>query len=436
MRRRFITLVLAASLSILVQLLVLFLHSPPFNPTGEIVLRIPMINLVTYESLFYHALAIPFVAVLVYTTIDVFDLSGTFSDYAVLNVTVGHIFASLGAWTIILLKWNPVAHAILFVGLSLSFLAGISLLIAVGKHNVVEVDLISARRVRLMRIALLSAIFFVLATSLIGFYATLGSSQWGAVGEIERFRLVVAAHRHTIITVCAAAIVILSSYHFGAHSFEGTRGFFVDAGLYLTLIGIPLVSVSTYAAIPFGVAAHNVITPSGAMLLQGALFIMYAIFADFIVKSRGANPIKAVFGDAASFGLLFTFFWVNVAVTLPGIYVAIHLDKFVGLRNEIPFVLGHEHALIVLTAVALFLLVLVRVCDDTISRKFAGALLTVGYVVATGAALFYIFLDPVPHSSFAIPYMQAGIVMLTAGFLSGLIVLIKAARSKNVKNGR
>jgi len=256
------------------------------------------------------------------------------------------------------------------------------------------------------------------------------------VGEIERFRLVVAAHRHTIITVCAAAIVILASYHFDAHSFEGTRGFFVDAGLYLTLIGIPLVSVSTYAAIPFGVAAHNVITPSGAMLLQGALFIMYAIFADFVVKGRGANPIKAVFGDAASFGLLFTFFWVNVAVTLPGIYVAIHLDKFVGLRNEIPFVLGHEHALIVLTAVALFLLVLVRVCEDTVSRKVAGVLLTIGYVVTTGAALFYVFLDPVPHNSFAIPYMQAGIVMLMAGFLLGLMLLIIAARSKSIKNGR
>jgi hypothetical protein len=434
MRKRLIALVLAASLSIFIQLLVLFHYCPFLNSTDEALLRIPIINLVVYKSLFYHALAIPFVATFVYITIDIFSLNGKSSDYVILNITSGHILASLGAWAIILLKWNPVAHAFLYGGLLFSFLAGILLLVAVGKYDVKRVYSYYMRRVKIMKMALFSAILFVLASSFLGFYATLGSSQWGVVGGIERFRMIVSAHRHAIVTVCAAAIVLLTSYHFNAHLFKGTKGFFIDLGLYMILIGIPLVSVSTYATIPFGVVAHNVITPSGAMLLQGALLIMYAIFADIVVNRRGVNLIKRLFADIASFGLLFTFFWVNIAVTLPGIYVAIHLDKFAGLKNEIPFILGHEHMLITLTAVALFLLALVRVCNDTILRRIAGGFLTAGYILATGATLFYIFLDPSPRGSFANPYIQAGIVMLIVGFVIGLILLALATHSKSVIN--
>lgn len=421
MRRLMTALILIASLWIFTQLLLLISFSPPFSQLTNPL--IPLIQLITCESLFYHALALPFVAVLVYVTVDILNLKGVAMEYAVVNVTIGYLLASLGAWAIIVLRWNPIAHGMLFTGLMLSFLSGVALLVAVGKHSF-KAENTSVRRKELaIKIGIWLAILFVLASSLIGLYATTGSSQWGASEELNGYRIIVAAHRHAIVTVVAAAIVILAAKHFDAQSFVGVRGLFVDVGLYLVLIGIPSVSISTYATIPLGVAAHNVITPSGAVILQGALFIMYAVMADLSTRRGSSNPLKNLFKETTSFGLLFTFFWVNIAVTLPGIYVALHLNQFVGLKNEIPFILGHEHALVALTAVALFLLALLRVGVVDVLRRVAGALLTIGYVLATGAAVFYVFFEPEPHSSFAMPYIQIGIVLMFAGFLLGLILI-------------
>ncbi|MEM1995261.1 MAG: hypothetical protein QXW32_07330 [Nitrososphaerales archaeon] len=421
MRELLTALTFITSTWIFAQILALISFSPPFSQTA--LLRIPLIQLITYESLFYHALAVSFVAVLVYVSIDILNLTGRAADYAIINATIGYVCASAGAWTIIMLRWNPIAHAVLYFGLSLSFLAGASLLLAISRYNVRAESIYAMKKERAIKIGIWLAIFFVLSTSLIGFYASTGSSQWGALEELERFRIIVAAHRHAIVTVVAAAVVFLASKHFNIQSFKGTRGLFGDIGLYMVALGIPAVSISTYATIPLGVAAHNVITPSGAIILQGSLFIMYAVMADIALENSHAHPIKNLFKDPASFGLLFTFFWVNIAVTLPGIYVALHLDKFVGLKNEIPFILGHEHALATLTAVALFLLALLRINNIGHSIKIVGSLMTAGYILLTGATVFYIFLDPEPHSSFAMPYIQLGIFLMLIGFLTGLIMM-------------
>jgi len=131
-----------------------------------------------------------------------------------------------------------------------------------------------------------------------------------------------------------------------------------------------------------------------------------------------------------SYGMLFVIFWVNVVVTLPGIYVAVNLKRFVGLPNEVAFVTGHEHILITLTAIAL--LMLMAVAYDVKGRlgALAGAALTSGYIVSTAATVLYMFYDWDPLGSAYVPYIDAGIVTTLVGvFLS----LIGIARSKGVK---
>ncbi|MEM3671465.1 MAG: hypothetical protein QW767_06965, partial [Thermoprotei archaeon] len=202
MRGLLTALTFITSTWIFAQILALISFSPPFSQTA--LLRIPLIQLITYESLFYHALAVSFVAVLVYVSIDILNLTGRAADYAIINATIGYVCASAGAWTIIMLRWNPIAHAVLYFGLSLSFLAGASLLLAISRYNVRAESIYAMKKERAIKIGIWLAIFFVLSTSLIGFYASTGSSQWGALEELERFRIIVAAHRHAIVTVVAA----------------------------------------------------------------------------------------------------------------------------------------------------------------------------------------------------------------------------------------
>jgi hypothetical protein len=132
------------------------------------------------------------------------------------------------------------------------------------------------------------------------------------------------------------------------------------------------------------------------------------------------------------FGLLFTFLWVNVAVSLPGIYVALHLRQFAGLPNEVPFIRGHEHALVTITAMALLLLVGSIFNFKGRARILIGSTITAGYVIGLGAAVPYIFLNPDLYAGFAIRFIQIGIVLMLAGVLATILAAVTYLRRGRV----
>jgi hypothetical protein len=102
-------------------------------------------------------------------------------------------------------------------------------------------------------------------------------------------------------------------------------------------------------------------------------------------------------------------------VTLPGTKVPVKMKAFVGLLSEMDSITGHEHVLVVLTAAALLILVTqVHRVEGTL-EALAGILPTAGYVVSSGATVFYMFMDSNPVSSIHFPYVEAGIVAMTVG---------------------
>jgi hypothetical protein len=414
----------------LLQALVFIAFAPPLNQAVGLVgvTSLSSLTFFTYQSLFYHSLAIPLVAVLVYVTLRVFELSGSSAKYATYSITVGYALVSIGGIGQILTRWNSIPRAIFFVGLGLGFTAGLALLVTFNPFRKVAPHESPSRRWNLARRGIWLAVLFVLAAAVVGAYASIGSSQWGASGVIDKFTLVKSTHEHVIVTVIDVAIVTLAAEHFGVKRFKGVRGLFADIGMYSMFLGVPVVAVSTFATVPFGVEAHNVITPFSAILLQGALFVMYALMADLALKPGSGSRVKKLFSDPLSFGLLFIFMWVDVAVGLPGIYVAVNLNRFRGSLNEVPFILGHEHALITLTAMALLLLGVSIIGIEGFPRKLIGLTVTAGYVIGTGAAVLFIFLDPNPDGGFAMPYIQLGIVLMLAGVITTIVAGIGASR--------
>ena len=414
----------------LVQLLFLIAFTPPLEGAFSIVGVSSPSNLTffTFQSLFYHSLALPLVALLVYVTLETFKVKARSAKYAEYAITVGYGLVSIGGVAQILTGWNPIGRGIFFTGLALSFTAGLALLVAFNPFRKGAPQESSSRRDNLPRRVVWVAVLFVLAAVVVGGYASMGSSQWGASGIMEKFTIIKSSHEHVTVTIIDVAIVALVSEHFGIKRFQGTRGFFADVGMYSMVIAVPGVAVSTFAAIPFGVEAHNVITPFSAVLLQGALFVMYAIMADLALKPGKGNMLRRLLSDPLSFGLLFIFMWVDVAVGLPGIYVAVKLSKFRGSLNEGPFILGHEHALIVLTAMALLLLTVSLIGIKGFARNTIGLTATAGYTVATGASVLYIFLDPTAGQSFAMPYIQVGIILMLVGVLATIVAMVRSLR--------
>jgi hypothetical protein len=134
------------------------------------------------------------------------------------------------------------------------------------------------------------------------------------------------------------------------------------------------------------------------------------------------NSIVTV-GGWLLFGLL-VFFWVNNAVTLPGVYVAVNLARFNGqylgfYYNEV-FVIGHEHALITLTAISLMMLVALMFNVKGFLGALAGLTMTAGYLTATLANVFYIFYL-IPNGQVFVSYMSDGIALMFVGVCAAML---------------
>ena len=172
-----------------------------------------------------------------------------------------------------------------------------------------------------------SAVIGVLSATMVGAYASTGDSQWGATMTIAHGALLSATHIHVIITIIDAALVGLIVKVFRADKYRGIPGLFVKIGLYGTLVGIPATTIATYATVPMGIEAHNGIEVFASILLQSALFIAYAVM--FVeAKNLGIRSPLGILKNLMTFGMLFILFWVNVVVTLPGLYVAINISRF------------------------------------------------------------------------------------------------------------
>jgi hypothetical protein len=380
-----------------------------------------------YESMLFHALAVPFVAVLAYTALAIFDSRGRLADFVTMAVTLGFTLASASALYVLLAGSNPIAFGALWSGLSFCVMGALGLVGALwpGKE---KREVAAVRGRSLAQIAVCLAIACLLVAVSVGAYASTGSTQWGAPSSFDGFRLVVASHTHVVITIIDAAIVALIARHFAADAYRGLPGLFVKIGLYGLVVGIPTTTVATIATVPMGVAAHNAITVFAGILLQASLFVMYAILA---VEARkpGFRGVGGVLRRALPFGMLLILFWVNVVVTLPGIYVAINMKSFVGLPNEQAFITGHEHILVSLTAIALLMLVAQVYQVGKRLGVLAGAFLTVGYIVSSAATVLYMFLDWNPVSSAYVPYIGAGIASMVAGIVALIVGLIVTKES-------
>jgi hypothetical protein len=400
------------------------LYSPPMGSVSSAVGLSPslMANFPLLDSLFFHALALPLASVLMIVTLGAFGVLGRTRRVVLYAATLGCLLASGMMGFILVTGGSPASYDVMYAGMVLAGVAAVSLLVGLWPKRDPEARMKLAGR-SLAGWAMWVTVLAAIVAVSVGSYAATANGQFNPSTVAAEMQGLEAAHETLMITIIGAAVVLLAVKWFDAESYRGTPGLFVKIGLYGTLVGVPIVVATSLWAAPEATGPTGDLNMYVAILLQASLFLMFAMMYEEAKRLHVRGPL-GVLRESLTFGMLFVLFWVNIAVTLPGVYVAVNLARFngryLGFYYQEVFTIGHEHALITLTAVSLMMLVALMFGVKGILGAVAGLTMTVGYVVATTANLFYIFYL-IPNGPTFISYISDGIALMFVGVLLALV---------------
>lgn len=341
----------------------------------------------------YHSLAVPFVCALLYLYFFIFNQD---SKQIAQLATAGYILTSTGGLSFAYLYNNWILHGIFIFGLSLVFFAGVLFLKGLC------LDLrkkFSWEKLTYSLTALFVLVSVIIGASVAsyfgnGFQAFLAEDVLRSSHNL--FQRAIIAHLHVLLALIDIFLLLLI---ISALVIEEKLK---KSLLILTVIGMIVVTLGTWAVMPWEKIAHKVINFGSAFLLLPAF-----ILAVYIFKEKPS--------DAPWMGISFYLIAVNFFVTAPGVYVAINLEKFRHLPYSLErtFAVGHWHVLATITAVLAFLL-LVALSLEGNKRQVVGWLATIGSAVAFSAAFFYQFSRKTPLT---MRLIDLGVLMVLASIV-------------------
>ena len=374
----------------------------------------------------YHSLAVPFVAALVYLILDRVPVGSDRQRQAiVVPVTAGYMLTTIGGMTFAYAGRNWIFHGIYLVGLSLVFYAGVLLAVALWPSRRWAGD--PARHAHLAGVPLERLAFFLVA-ALTLVSAAIGGAAGAFFGngflaflaeDVVRqdphtlFQLMIIAHLHIMLTLIDVMILLL------VIRAQGMEGRAHKIAVPLTLLGTLVVTFATWSVIGWE-GAHKVINVGSAFLLPGAILVAAWGFARLIRQGVGPGPatlgqkLRALFRDPVRFGIFFELIFVNLVVTVPGVYVAFNLETYRSpayLSVERSILAGHWHVLATLSAVVVLFLIADRLGTRGWVRQ------AVGWGLLAGSTLAFLFVNltlfrlPGQERAWTVPFFETGIAL-------------------------
>jgi hypothetical protein len=382
-------------------------------------ISLPVVDRVSRIIMLYHSLAVPFLAAIVIFVLSFFSVRPRFESQVRWSIMIGAVLTAIGGLTFAYISpYNWVAHGIYIFGLSISFYAGILLLLGLfPTKNFPDPKLNQEGPyffgLHLEHINLVLVAIAILISTAIGAYVGANFGQAGMENgflaeEIVRveqhnlFERMVVSHLHVMIALLDAAVMLV------VFRYSGIKGRWFKIAQILTIPGTITLAIGAWLVLPDFPPAHMVINIGAIFLLSAALILTVGGWNETIKGSLGdsynASPfsvkIKALLREPVKFGMYFQFFWVNLVVTIPGIYVAFNLDTYrsyplegeggalAGL--EYAFNVGHWHVLATLTAIiVLFLAMDYFGIKKGRLRDAMAWLLIIGTIIAFSFATLY-----------------------------------------------
>jgi hypothetical protein len=403
----------------------------------------------------YHALAVPFVAALVYLVLDQVPMGPPEEQRRirrsiVVPVTAGYMLTSVGGMTFAYGGRSWIAHGLFLVGLSLVFYAGVLLAVAMWPSRRWATD--RALHVHVAGVPVERLAFFIIAIFLL-VSAAFGGAAGAFFGngfeaflaeDIVRdpvhstFELMIIAHLHIMLTLIDVAILLL------VIRFYRISGWVQKAAVPMTLFGTIVITFAAWSVVRWE-GAHRVINVGSAFLLPGAVLVAIWGFA-WLMREAGAGAsagakLKALLREPIRLGIFFELIFVNVVVTTPGVYVAFNLERYRSpayIEVERGILVGHWHVLATLSAVVLLFLIADRLAQEPgswLARRWVRQV--VGWGLLAGSTLAFVFVNvymfrlPGQEKAWTVPVFETGIALS----LLALALLTAVALADRVKTG-
>lgn len=308
---------------------------------------LPGVREISRESrivLVYHSLSVPFLSFITIFIISTLSIKEGQRRSIVHALLFGSIISSLGAALFGYFGGGMIAHGIFIFGLSVVFYAGINFFLAILKHplNNTSHPFFSFEE----KIALLVLSSAILVSAILGavvgaFYGTQFSTVL-AEDIIRRehsiFDRAVISHLHIMLALIAAAVL------FAVVRFYKPKEDMGKIFYWLFTVGTSITSIATWSVLIFEKTAHKIINVGAGILILASFIFVLKVIGE-VVKEKLFNHYKLL----VSFYLVY----VNLIVTIPGVYVAFNLEDFrkVGMESiERTFAVGHWHLLSVVCA--------------------------------------------------------------------------------------
>jgi hypothetical protein len=285
----------------------------------------------------YHTLAVPFVAFIAIFLLSTLKINQERRKSIDHTLLWGSYLAAISGLVFAYFKGGPVFHGLFLTGLSIVFYGGVNLLFAILNASQ---DSFSSP---LEKTALLLLVFAVLFSACIGGFigSHYGSSFNSVLAEdiitkkhtlLERALI---SHLHIMLALVAASILALVVRYYGLKA----KKHFIFYLLFV--MGVSITSLSTWAVIISFLEkkAHRIINVGAMFLIVASLVWVF----DAVNEERKARKLDW-FKLLTAFHLIF----VNLSVTLPGVYVALNLEKFRQPEMRLierSFAVGHWHLL-------------------------------------------------------------------------------------------
>lgn len=313
----------------------------------------------------YHTIAIAVVAIETYMITGMLPMRET--QRVTINgvITAGYLMTMFNGLGFAYFGHNFILHGLYLFGLSLTFFAGILLVIALWpwKREVRQLDPEFSRTrggIDLERMA-----FFIMAIATLGsaLFGAVTGSYWGNGHETflaenlirephkTDLQLAIIGHLHIMLTLIGVGVALIIGRWFDF------KGLLHKLAMPLMSVGTIVITLGAWAVVPFEQIAHVIIYVGSVMVMLAALFLV--IFAwrkqirDGLAKKGLAKgnifqSIGALLHDPLRFGAAWQMVFMNFTVSGIGIFVAVKLDEIFRVwpaRDERIILTGHWHIL-------------------------------------------------------------------------------------------
>jgi hypothetical protein len=374
-------LILVAIAMIALETAVFGMLSGPMAEMGvrDFVVRALKMDIVQAERegriiILYHSIAMAVIAIETYIITSLLKMKEFFRQAVRVLITVGYLFAMLFGMGFAYWGHNWAFHGLYIFGLSLTFFAGILLVIALWPWNreYDQPDTVYARTKKGVDVERMAFFATALTTVISALFGAIPGSFFGNGFEVVLAENIIRLPEKTTMQysiighlhIMLALIAIMATLIIGR--WLNFRGILHKIAMPLMILGTIVLNLGVWGvATPLEPIAHMIIYVGATPSMLAALLLLIWEW-DRLIRTGTAGLDKPKFGqklrallrDPLRFGPLWQMLFMNFTTSGIGIFMAVRLEEIFRVwpaREERIELTGHWHVLSAIIATILLL---------------------------------------------------------------------------------